>query len=123
SGKTASGSSEDAAVDLEFDGDVQSYLIQGLSAPQTPIPAEAGQSWVIDTEGTVPVIEAPDTVGSATLSMPARFTVTATVHTEPAGKPAVDVPATMDCVGPEASQRVLATLDVVDASSTPVAKD
>lgn len=123
SGKSAGGSSEDAAVDMEFGGDVQSYVIQGLSAPQTPIPAQVGESWVIETEGTVPVIEAPDAVGTATLSMPARFTVTATVHTEPVGKPPLDVPATMDCVGPESAERVLTTIDVVDASSTPVAKD
>lgn len=124
SGRTAGGSSQDAAVDLAFGSTVTSHLIQDLEAPQTPIPQSAGQPWVIATEGTVPVIQAPDDEGTATLSMPARFTVVATVHTEPATGPAADIPATMDCEGPAAAaERALTTIDVQEATATPVAQD
>lgn len=123
SGKTAGGSSEDAAVDMEFEGDVESYLIEGLSAPQSPIPAEVDAPWLIPTQGTVPAIQVPNATGTATLSMPASFEVTAIVKTEPVGGPAGEVPATMDCTGQGAAERVLTTIDVQEPSDVPIAQN
>ncbi|MGH1564346.1 DUF6801 domain-containing protein [Mumia sp. DW29H23] len=122
SGKSAGGESKDAAVEMELGGQKQSFPISGLSAPQTPIPATVGAPWVIPTQGTVPAITVPDLTGTATLSMPAAFTVEAVIRTEPSHLPApVDLPSFLDCAAP--ADRVLTTIDVVESSPTPVAKD
>ncbi|MFD1824235.1 MULTISPECIES: DUF6801 domain-containing protein [Mumia] len=123
-GKTAGGKSEDAAVVMALGGQTQSYLIDGLSAPQTPIPQKAGGLWKIPTEGTVPAITVPELTGTATLSMPEQFFVNAVVYTEPEGLPAKDLPATMDCTGPTvAADRILTAIEVEESSPTPIAKD
>ncbi|WP_370617002.1 DUF6801 domain-containing protein [Mumia qirimensis] len=124
SGRTAGGRSDDAAVVMELDGQSESFVIDGLSAPQTAIPQQAGATWTIPTEGTVPAITVPDLTGPATLSMPESFFVEATVHTEPPSGPAKDIPATMDCTGPTAAaDRVLTTIAVEAASPTPIVRD
>ncbi|KHL12169.1 UNVERIFIED_CONTAM: hypothetical protein LK11_38105 [Mumia flava] len=116
SGRTAGGYSDDAAVRLTDSGSVDKTIpIKNLSSPPVPVPASPGASWVIPTEGDVPAIRIPaSATGTGTLSMPAQFTVKATVYTangEPVGGPDKVV---MDCsFGGDAT---LATMPITGAA-------
>ncbi|WP_286930981.1 MULTISPECIES: DUF6801 domain-containing protein [Aeromicrobium] len=107
-GTEASGQSTNAAVTLSSAGRSMNVRIPSLSAARAPIPADS--AWTIAAKGTVPAITTPAyTAGAATLSMPAKFYVTATIYGSGG-----NVPATMDCSTTQA--RTLASIRQVNAA-------
>ena len=107
-GDAASGFSKNAAVDLTINGKVQSLPIANLESPKLDVPQQAGEPWIIPTEGDVPAIDVPPGAsGVIDMAMPKAFKVTATVYRSPE---LGDLPATMDCVGPK--NRKLGTIAV-----------
>jgi len=107
-GTSVSGQSTNATLGLSSAGRTLSVRIPKLSASNAPIPSDS--AWTIPAKGTVPAITAPAyTTGSATLTMPARFNVTATIS-----GPRADTPATMDCTTTAPGQ--LATIRQVNAA-------
>lgn len=79
-GTDASGQSNDAAIVLASAGKSLTVNIPSLAAPKTAIP-QVEAPWLIPASGTVPAIIAPKTIDrSITLSMPSKFTITATVY-------------------------------------------
>ncbi|UYM03339.1 DUF6801 domain-containing protein [Solicola gregarius] len=98
-GDAASGFSKNATVDLTINGKVQRLPIANLASPKLDVPQQAGEPWIIPTEGDVPAIDVPDNAtGVIDMAMPKAFDVTATVYRSP---DLGDLPATMDCIGPK----------------------
>lgn len=107
-GTSVSGKSTNAILGLASAGRTLGVRIPLLSATNAPIPSDT--AWTIPAKGTVPAITAPAyTTGSATLTMPARFNVTATIT-----GPRATTPATMDCT--TAAPGLLATIRQVNAA-------
>lgn len=115
-GVTAGGSSDDTALGVTIGGqNTQTYPIEGLSAPQTPIPATAGEPWVIPTQGSVAAVEVPkDATGQAEITMPDTFTVDASI----VNSDGETIPATMDCAIAAGSSTAFASVQI-DAGPAP----
>jgi len=108
-GDAASGSSTDAAITLTSAGRALNVRIPSLSAAKTAIPEST--PWTIAASGVVPAITTPSYLsGSATLSLPPRFTVTATIYNDEFG----NENATMDCA--TTVDRVFASIRQVNAA-------
>jgi len=108
-GNSVSGSSTNAAVTLTSAGRAMTVRIPSLAAAKAPIPTDS--AWTIPAKGTVPAITAPSyTSGSATLSMPTGFKVTATIYRSNGQT----VPATMDCT--TTADRTLGSVRQVNAA-------
>lgn len=111
-GTDAEGKSTDAAITLASAGRTLNVKIPSLAAAKTAIPQTAGQPWLIPAKGTVPSFVVPNTLTStATIGLPAKFTVTATVHVN---RPAKTLPATLDCA--RTGDLTLATVRQVNAA-------
>ncbi len=92
-GRQADGKSTDAAIVLASAGKSLTVPIPSLAAPKTPIP-QTQAPWTIPAAGTVPAITTPRTVNrGVTLSMPAKFTITATVYKDDDSS----IPANLTC--------------------------
>ncbi|KHL15616.1 hypothetical protein CLV56_1040 [Mumia flava] len=100
--RQAGGASEDAAITVTADGysGEDSYTIQNLSAPFTPVPATAGDPWLIPTEGDVPAITVPADAtpgGVTTIHMPGAFNITASLLNASGGYVGGEGAVTMAC--------------------------
>ncbi|MGH1564528.1 DUF6801 domain-containing protein [Mumia sp. DW29H23] len=82
-GRKAGGYSNDASIKIADSGSASLTVpIKNLSSPPVTVPATAGASWIIPTQGDVPAIKLPTTAtGTATLTMPAAFTIQAQIYT------------------------------------------
>ncbi|KAA1424974.1 hypothetical protein FE697_003500 [Mumia zhuanghuii] len=101
--KTAGGKSSDAAITITAPGVADGIVVPigNLSAPQTAIPTGADATWKIPTEGDIPDITVPESATDvATLRMPAKFTVDATL-VKPDGS----------TIGPEGAVKMKCDLD------------
>ena len=108
-GDSVSGGSTDAAIALTSAGRTLNVRIPSLSAPKTAIPEST--PWTIAAKGTVPAITTPNYLtGSASLSLPTRFTVTATVYNAEFG----NTTAAMDCA--TTADRTFAAIRQVNAA-------
>ena len=127
SGRTAGGASNDATISITAPGVPEALVvpINNLSAPQSPVPGTPGATWTIPTQGDVPAITVPSTAtDAATLHMPGRFTVAATVINDKGEKVGgVDGAVTMDCTLGGQSDVLGAIPITVPVNQPPVAKD
>lgn len=106
-GVAASGASSDSAVTITTAGKTTSVAIPSLAAARTPIP-QTQAPWLIPAVGQVPAITTPaNATGTATLGMPAKFSIVATVYK--ADNSSND--AALSCTGP--ANLTLGTISVV----------
>ncbi|KHL18516.1 hypothetical protein CLV56_2652 [Mumia flava] len=114
--RQAGGASDDAAVTVSVDGvdGAQSYPIESLSAPFSPVPSDATEPWRIATSGDVPAItvpEAADAPGEARVHMPSAFSVSASLLDANGGLVGGDGAVAMACTF-DGDSDVLGTIPV-----------
>ncbi|MBW9210078.1 Ig-like domain repeat protein [Mumia sp. zg.B21] len=128
--KTAGGKSTDAAITITAPGVSEPLVVPigNLVSPQTDVPTSPNVPWIIPTEGDVPAITVPAGASeAATLRMPARFTVAATLLTADGtvvgGEGAVKLACDLDPAGPNGDGVFGAIPIRVPVNQPPVAND
>ncbi|TNC23460.1 DUF6801 domain-containing protein [Mumia zhuanghuii] len=128
--KTAGGKSTDASITITAPGVTEPLVVPigNLVSPQTDIPTSPNVPWIIPTEGDVPAITVPAGASeAATLRMPARFTIAATLMTADGtvigGEGALKLACDLDAAGPNGDGVLGAIPITVPVNQPPVAED